>query len=497
MCGREWLQSGSRSLHCLHRLSYLATSSLGFRHDWICKGQVCNQHCRFKSYPTREEYELVAALGSTDTRRLKQLKQSLTEKLSVLSALDDEIIALIEDEQLEAEVEQAEVEQADLIRGKVNLAVISIDDTLETLVALAKGGSHEGRKDSCSGETSPSGSSGDEGHSATPRTLSVTVGSPGTTHSDTPPATTTHSVSPLSASAPCTDLSISAVPFSFTPTFSFASIPAPLSYSTVSTTPLVTTLPVPPSVMSSGPLTSTVSFGHGEPRSVGVYSVPPHSVSSICPGVMASYAPPPLVPTMAPYSPSTHTIVPQVKLPKLSIRKFNGALTKWVTFWDSFNSSIHANPTLSSIDKINYLISLLESSAAEAIAGLSLTAANYDEAVATLKGFGNPQLIVNRHMEALLSVTAISSQNDFQGLRKLHNSVEAHIRGLRALGVPTETYGGLLTLVLVNKLPPEVKLIVSRELTGENWDLDRVMKILEAHHGQWQPTNLHYLSSQR
>ena len=102
--------------------------------------------------------------------------------------LDDEIIALIEDEQLEAEVEQA-----DLIRGKVNLAVISIDDTLETLVAPARRGSREERRDSCSGETSPSGSSEDESHSTMPHTPSVTVGSPGTTHSDASPATTTHS----------------------------------------------------------------------------------------------------------------------------------------------------------------------------------------------------------------------------------------------------------------------------------------------------------------
>jgi hypothetical protein len=56
-----------------------------------------------------------------------------------------------------------------------------------------------------------------------------------------------------------------------------------------------------------------------------------------------------------------------------------------VTFWDSFNSSIHTNPVLSGVDKFNYLTSLLESSAAKAIACLTLTAANYDEAIATLK----------------------------------------------------------------------------------------------------------------
>lgn len=86
---------------------------------------------------------------------------------------------------------------------------------------------------------------------------------------------------------------------------------------------------------------------------------------------------------------------------------------------------------MSSVDKFNYLVSLLEFSAAEAIAGLSITSANYDEAISTLKKrFGNSQLIVDRHMEALLGVGAVSSQHDTKGLRKLIDTVEAHIRGL-------------------------------------------------------------------
>ena len=62
---------------------------------------------------------------------------------------------------------------------------------------------------------------------------------------------------------------------------------------------------------------------------------------------------------------------------------------------------------------------------------------------------------------------------------KLNDNVEAHIRGLRAPGIPAETYGGLLTPVLINKLPSEIHLIVSREMSAGNWDLDGVMKILE------------------
>ena len=70
------------------------------------------------------------------------------------------------------------------------------------------------------------------------------------------------------------------------------------------------------------------------------------------------------------------------------------------SFWDAFESSVHNNTKLAPIDKFNYLNSLLVKSASEAISGLSLTAGNYDEAVAILKRrFGNKQSIINRHME--------------------------------------------------------------------------------------------------
>ena len=233
----------------------------------------------------------------------------------------------------------------------------------------------------------------------------------------------------------------------------------------------------------TGAVTSTtVTFSGMFPHtSMPPGSSLPTSVFGSLPGVIPSHTLLPSTSSLAPHRPSiAHGVTSQVKLPKLSIKRFNGDLTKWVTFWDSFSSSIHSNPTLSSVDKFNYLSSLLESSAAEAIAGLTLTAANYNEAMETLKKrFGNPQLIVNRHTEALLNIAAVSSNHDVKGLRRLHDSVEAHVRGLRALGVPATSYGGILSSVLVNELPPEIRLIVSREMAGDGWNLDKVMKIIE------------------
>ena len=77
---------------------------------------------------TRQPGQVDKTLESADThdvRRLKQLKQSLVSKLDILSKTDDELIELVNEQQLDAEVEQA-----DLIKENISIAVISIDDAV-------------------------------------------------------------------------------------------------------------------------------------------------------------------------------------------------------------------------------------------------------------------------------------------------------------------------------------------------------------------------------
>ena len=141
----------------------------------------------------------------------------------------------------------------------------------------------------------------------------------------------------------------------------------------------------------------------------------------------------------------------RVKLPKLTIRPFDGDITKWTSFWDSYESAIHTNSKLS---EFNYLQSLLERTAREAISGLSLTAANYKEAVEILrKRFGSKQQIISKHMDILLHLDPVASTSA-RALRHLYDRIEANVRGLKSLGVDSETYGSLLSPVLLNKLHP-------------------------------------------
>ena len=43
------------------------------------------------------------------------------------------------------------------------------------------------------------------------------------------------------------------------------------------------------------------------------------------------------------------------KLPKLTLKQFDGQPCEWQAFWDSFKCAIHENPGLSDVDKFNYL----------------------------------------------------------------------------------------------------------------------------------------------
>ena len=70
----------------------------------------------------------------------------------------------------------------------------------------------------------------------------------------------------------------------------------------------------------------------------------------------------------------------------------------WHSFWDSYESAVHNNASLSDVNKLTYLKSLVLKFVKDAIEGLVLTAANYEEVVAILKKhFGNqhPNILRN------------------------------------------------------------------------------------------------------
>ena len=93
--------------------------------------------------------------------------------------------------------------------------------------------------------------------------------------------------------------------------------------------------------------------------------------------------------------------------------------------------------------------------------------------------FGNRQLIISKHMESLLSVNAVTSDNHLRDLRRLYDQSEANIRSLKALGVEPESYGAMLSSILMNKLPPDIRLIVSHKVSADDLDMKSLLETFE------------------
>ena len=182
-------------------------------------------------------------------------------------------------------------------------------------------------------------------------------------------------------------------------------------------------------------------------------------------------------------SSSTHRTVPKttsVKLPKLEIKRYGGQAERWHEFWDSYESAIHRNESLTAVEKFCYLRGLLEEPALSTIAGFSLTATSYEDAVELLKRrYGKTSKIQRVHINELLNIRPVQNARETNRLRSLYETVEAHHRGLKSLGVDPMTYSTIVVPSILEKLPEVIRLSLTRGKDFEKWNLDDLLKVLQ------------------
>ena len=159
-----------------------------------------------------------------------------------------------------------------------------------------------------------------------------------------------------------------------------------------------------------------------------------------------------------------------VCLPKLDLCTFSGNTLEWQPFWDSFNAAVNSNPTISDVQKLNYLRSQLQGEASQLIAGFSLTSANYSHSAALLKDhYGQQQKLITAHMQALLELP--NPSNTLSSLQSFHDTIERHMQSLVTLGKSIDSYGDLLAPVILNKLPQKTRKNKARGHNSNEWNL--------------------------
>ena len=175
--------------------------------------------------------------------------------------------------------------------------------------------------------------------------------------------------------------------------------------------------------------------------------------------------------------PQTATV--RAKLPKLEVRKFGGNISERQEFWDSFESAIDRNEILAEIDKFSYLRGLLIEPARSAIAGFSLTSANYKAAIQLpKKRYGKEKVIQRAYINDLLNLEPIYGERDTERLRTMYDFAETKYRASEALGVDQETYSAIVVPSLLEKLPEQLRLTITRGEDHHEWNLEQLLDVL-------------------
>ncbi|XP_070557407.1 uncharacterized protein [Ptychodera flava] len=191
--------------------------------------------------------------------------------------------------------------------------------------------------------------------------------------------------------------------------------------------------------------------------------------------------------TSSPIPESTHASQPpdssqqptrKVNLPKLTLTPFNGDILAWQSFKDGFDAAVHNDTSLSGVQKFQYLWAHLRDKAERAIQGLPLTNDHYLQAVDVLtKRYGKPQTIINAYIKALWQLE--KPTGTLNSLVTFHDNMEGYICGLNALGKSDDTFGDLLILIILEKVPANVRKQISRDKGDEAWTLTSIRESIQ------------------
>ncbi|XP_018378048.1 PREDICTED: uncharacterized protein LOC108770819 [Trachymyrmex cornetzi] len=157
-----------------------------------------------------------------------------------------------------------------------------------------------------------------------------------------------------------------------------------------------------------------------------------------------------------------------LKLPKIDLPSFSGSYEEWYPFHDTFQSLIHRDRSINEIQKFHYLKAALKGKAAELVQSLEMSADNYEQAWQMLiKRYDNKRLIIQKHLRALFKLPSVTKEN-FNALRQLVDGVLKHIRALKAMGRPTDSWGDLIIHLVTGKLDHNTNKEWEDSITGND-----------------------------
>ena len=76
-----------------------------------------------------------------------------------------------------------------------------------------------------------------------------------------------------------------------------------------------------------------------------------------------------------------------------------------------------------------------------------------------------------------MKLPAVLEQDGVYGLQTFYDQINSHIQSLSTTGVANEHYEPMLSSIILEKLPPEIKLLIPRNMNQDIWDLTQMLEI--------------------
>ena len=178
-------------------------------------------------------------------------------------------------------------------------------------------------------------------------------------------------------------------------------------------------------------------------------------------------------------------LLKNIKLKKISIYKLNEDIVN-VIEEDRIDEEIRRSSEFDiKIDTEisfmgSYVKSYVSGEAERCMEGLALPSINYQHALNILnERFGNKQIILSKHMSMLLNFEKVKSSLLIKDLRSLYDKITVNIRALISYNIDSQQFGPMLIPVILDKLPADITLEVSRKMNDKAWQIDEIIDILK------------------
>lgn len=122
-------------------------------------------------------------------------------------------------------------------------------------------------------------------------------------------------------------------------------------------------------------------------------------------------------------------------LPSIKLPSFDGKIEKWLEFINVYNSLVHNNLNLDSIQKFHYLKSALSNEALSVISGFEIYPENYQLAYDALYSrYQNPRRLASIYLNSILKFKPLASPS-LEGLKLFLTTHQTSVNAIKALAI--------------------------------------------------------------